>query len=256
MSERAADAPMQAVALSKSFGGLRAVADVSLDVHTDEIHAVIGPNGAGKSTLINLLSGDLHVSGGSIHLDGRDVTRLRSERRARAGIGRSFQKTTIFAQSTVHENVRLAAQAHAKSPLRMFGGVRGDAAVNRAAHEALEQTGLMPRKATPANKLSHGEQRQLEIAMVLATTPRIILLDEPLAGMGLQEARRIVELIASLRKGHAVLLVEHDMDAVFELADRLTVMQDGRVIATGSPNEVRRDPAVRAAYLGTHGDAA
>jgi branched-chain amino acid transport system ATP-binding protein len=256
MSDAATNASLQAVALSKQFGGLRAVADVSLDVHTDEIHAVIGPNGAGKSTLINLLSGDLHVSGGSIHLDGRDVTRLRSERRARAGIGRSFQKTTIFQQSTVHENVRLAAQAHAKSPLRMFGGVRGDAAVNRAAHEALERTGLMPRRATPASKLSHGEQRQLEIAMVLATTPRIILLDEPLAGMGLQEARRIVELIASLRKGHAVLLVEHDMDAVFELANRLTVMQDGKVIASGSPNEVRRDPAVRAAYLGTHGDAA
>src|SRR5690349_15958504 len=126
MSDASSTASLRAVALSKNFGGLRAVADVSLDVHTDEIHAVIGPNGAGKSTLINLLSGDLHVSGGSISLDGRDVTRLRSERRARAGIGRSFQKTTIFAQSTVHENVRLAAQAHAKSPLRMFGGVQGD----------------------------------------------------------------------------------------------------------------------------------
>jgi branched-chain amino acid transport system ATP-binding protein len=156
----------------------------------------------------------------------------------------------------VHENVRLAAQAHAKSPLRMFGGVRDDAVVNGAADEALARTGLMPRRMTPANKLSHGEQRQLEIAMVLATTPRIILLDEPLAGMGLQEARRIVDLIATLRKGHAVLLVEHDMDAVFELADRLTVMQDGRVIASGAPNDVRRDPAVRAAYLGPHGDAA
>ena len=256
MSEASSSASLQAVALSKQFGGLRAVADVSLDVHTDEIHAVIGPNGAGKSTLINLLSGDLHVSGGSIRLDGRDVTRLRSERRARAGIGRSFQKTTIFQQSTVHENVRLAAQAHAKSPLRMFGGVHGDTAVNGAAHEAIERTGLTSRKLTSANKLSHGEQRQLEIAMVLATTPRIILLDEPLAGMGLQEARRIVELIASLRKGHAVLLVEHDMDAVFELADRLTVMQDGRVIATGRPDDVRRDPAVRTAYLGNDGDAA
>jgi branched-chain amino acid transport system ATP-binding protein len=128
--------------------------------------------------------------------------------------------------------------------------------VNGAAHEAIERTGLTPRKLTPANKLSHGEQRQLEIAMVLATGPRIILLDEPLAGMGLLEARRIVELIASLRKGHAVLLVEHDMDAVFELADRLTVMQDGHVIASGRPEEVRRDATVRAAYLGTHGDAA
>jgi branched-chain amino acid transport system ATP-binding protein len=249
-------ASLRAVSLSKHFGGLRAVADVSLDVHTDEIHAVIGPNGAGKSTLINLLSGDMHVTAGSIMLDERDVTRLGAERRAGAGIGRSYQKTTIFLQSSVYENVRLAAQAHSEAPLRMFGNARSDAAVNRAAHGALERTGLTLRTATPASKLSHGEQRQLEIAMVLATGPRIILLDEPLAGMGLQEARRIVDLIATLRKGHAVLLVEHDMDAVFELADRLTVMQDGKVIASGAPKAVRIDPAVRAAYLGTHGDAA
>jgi branched-chain amino acid transport system ATP-binding protein len=249
-------ASLRAVALSKQFGGLRAVAGVSVDVHTDEIHAVIGPNGAGKSTLINLLSGDMHVSTGSIMLDSRDVTRFGAARRAGAGIGRSYQKTTIFQQSSVYENVRLAAQAHSKAPLRMFGHALSDAAANRAAHEALERTGLVVRIAAPANKLSHGEQRQLEIAMVLATNPRIILLDEPLAGMGLQEARRIVDLIASLRKGHAVLLVEHDMDAVFELADRLTVMQDGKVIASGLPKQVRIDPAVRAAYLGTHGDAA
>jgi branched-chain amino acid transport system ATP-binding protein len=249
-------ASLRAVSLSKHFGGLRAVADLSLDVHTDEIHAVIGPNGAGKSTLINLLSGDMHVTAGSITLDERDVTRLGAERRAGAGIGRSYQKTTIFAQSSVYENVRLAAQAHSKSPLRMFGSAQSDAAVNRAARQALDRTGLAERASAPASKLSHGEQRQLEIAMVLATGPRIILLDEPLAGMGLQEARRIVELIATLRKGHAVLLVEHDMDAVFELADRLTVMQDGRVIASGLPKTVRTDPAVRAAYLGNHGDAA
>jgi branched-chain amino acid transport system ATP-binding protein len=250
------NASLRAVSLSKHFGGLRAVADVTLDVHSDEIHAVIGPNGAGKSTLINLLSGDMHVTAGSIMLDDRDVTRLRAERRAGAGIGRSYQKTTIFAQSSVYENVRLAAQAHSRSPLRMFGSPRSDVAVNRAAREALERTGLAERASASASKLSHGEQRQLEIAMVLATGPRIILLDEPLAGMGLQEARRIVELIATLRKGHAVLLVEHDMDAVFELADRLTVMQDGRVIASGAPKTVRTDPAVRAAYLGNHGDAA
>jgi branched-chain amino acid transport system ATP-binding protein len=254
MSEpmQAQAASLQAVSLSKKFGGLRAVADVSLDVHTDEIHAVIGPNGAGKSTLINLLSGDMHVSGGAIRLDGRDVTRLGAARRAGAGIGRSFQKTTIFREQPVYENVRLAAQAHSKSPLRMFGRAVSDAAVNSVAREALERTGLASRSATPASRLSHGEQRQLEIAMVLATRPRIILLDEPLAGMGLQEARRIVDLIASLRKGHAVLLVEHDMDAVFELADRLTVMQDGKVIASGLPKDVRTDAAVRAAYLGAH----
>ncbi|MDQ8730991.1 ABC transporter ATP-binding protein [Bradyrhizobium sp. LHD-71] len=246
---------LQAISLSKHFGGLSAVADVSLDVHSDEIHAVIGPNGAGKSTLINLLSGDMQASAGAIMLDGRNVTRLAAERRAGAGMGRSYQKTTIFQQSSVYQNVRLAAQAHSKAPLRMFGSAMSDVAVNDAAHAALVRTGLASRAAMPANKLSHGEQRQLEIAMVLATGPRIILLDEPLAGMGLQEARRIVDLIASLREGHAVLLVEHDMDAVFELADRLTVMQDGRVIASGLPGEVRTDPAVRAAYLGAHGGA-
>lgn len=249
-------ASLRANALSKQFGGLRAVAGVSLDVHQDEIHAVIGPNGAGKSTLINLLSGDMAASAGSITLDDHDVTRDSVERRARQGIGRSYQKTTIFAQSTVYENVRLAAQAHAKAPLKMFGGILSDPEVTGAANAALERTGLASRIAIPANQLSHGEQRQLEIAMVLATRPRIILLDEPLAGMGLQEAKGIIELIASLRRGHAVLLVEHDMDAVFQLADRLTVMQDGKVIATGLPQQVRTDPAVRAAYLGAHGDAA
>ena len=249
-------ASLRATALVKQFGGLRAVSDVSLDVHTDEIHAVIGPNGAGKSTLINILSGDLPVTSGTIMLDADDMTRASVERRARKGVGRSYQKTTIFAQSTVYENVRLAAQAHAKSPLKMFGDAFSDADVNAAADDALVRTALTPRAGVVANQLSHGEQRQLEIAMVLATRPRIILLDEPLAGMGIQEARRIVDLIASLRKGHAVLLVEHDMDAVFELADRLTVMQDGKVIASGLPQQVRTDPAVRAAYLGAHGDAA
>ncbi|ETR76183.1 branched-chain amino acid ABC transporter substrate-binding protein [Afipia sp. P52-10] len=249
-------ASLRAVGLSRQFGGVHAVERVSLDVHQDEIHAVIGPNGAGKSTLINLLSGDIPVSSGSIVLDDADVTRLKAERRARAGIGRSYQKTTIFPQFSVYENVRLAAQAHGRRPLRMFGSAFSDLSVNRAAHEALERTGLMPRVDALASVLSHGEQRQLEIAMVLATQPRIILLDEPLAGMGQQEAREVISLIASLRKGHAVLLVEHDMDAVFELADRLTVMQDGRVIASGMPGEVRMNPAVRAAYLGSHGEAA
>ena len=232
-------------------------ANVSIDVHTDEIHAVIGPNGAGKSTLINLLSGDLHVSGGSDQprRTRRDTPAVRASRPSRDrplipeddDLSRIPLCTRTFGWPRRRMRNRRCACSAVCTAMRPSTG---------AAHEALERTGLMPRRMTPANKLSHGEQRQLEIAMVLATTPRIILLDEPLAGMGLQEARRIVELVASLRKGHAVLLVEHDMDAVFELADRLTVMQDGRVIATGSPNEVRRDPAVRAAYLGTHGDAA
>jgi branched-chain amino acid transport system ATP-binding protein len=250
-----ADIALRAVGLKKHFGGLTAVSDVSLDVRAGEIHAVIGPNGAGKSTLINLLSGDLSASAGEIMLGGNDITRLAPDRRARAGLGRSYQKTTIFPQFSAQENVRLAAQAHAASPLRMFGNVFSDADVNRRTFEALEQAGLSARAQMTATHLSHGEQRQLEIAMVLATQPRIILLDEPLAGMGQSEARRVVDLIASLKKGRAVLVVEHDMDAVFELADRLTVMADGHVIASGLPQDVRVDPAVRLAYLGVEEDA-
>jgi len=249
-------AALRAEGLQKRFGGLIAVSDVSLDVHTGEIHAVIGPNGAGKSTLINLLSGDLTPSAGEIMLNGSDITRFAPDRRARAGLGRSYQKTTIFPQFTAQENVRLAAQAHATSPLKMFGNVTSDKLVNRHTTDALEQAGLASRARIIATHLSHGEQRQLEIAMVLATQPQIILLDEPLAGMGQSEARKVVDLIASLKKGRAVLVVEHDMDAVFELADRLTVMADGHVIASGLPQDVRVDPAVRLAYLGVEEDAA
>lgn len=247
---------LRAKGLNKHFGGLKAVSDVSIDVHVGEIHAVIGPNGAGKSTLINLLSGDLSVSGGTIVLGDTDIVRLKPERRARAGLGRSYQKTTIFADFTVHENVRLAAQAHAKKPLRMTGNVTSDPEANRRVTDALAKTDLTSRAPVTARHLSHGEQRQLEIAMVLATDPSVILLDEPLAGMGQSEARRIVDLIASLKAGRAVLIVEHDMDAVFELADRLTVMADGRVIASGLPQEVRMHPAVRTAYLGDEGEGA
>jgi len=245
---------LRATGLHKHFGGLRAVADVSIDILVGEIHAVIGPNGAGKSTLINLLSGELLANRGAISLGGADITRLRTDRRALAGLGRAYQKTTIFPQFTVHENVRLAAQAHAPGRLRMFGGVRSEQ-VARATTEALAQTALSGRAQTVADHLSHGEQRQLEIAMVLATAPKVILLDEPLAGMGPSEARGIVALIASLKAARAVLIVEHDMDAVFALADRLTVMQDGAVIASGLPLEVRMHPAVRSAYLGNHGAA-
>jgi branched-chain amino acid transport system ATP-binding protein len=247
---------LRAERLGKRFGGLRAVADVSIEIKRGEIHAVIGPNGAGKSTLINLLSGELIASSGEIKLGDADITTLAPDKRARAGIGRAFQKTTIFPRFTVHENVRLAAQARSRAPLRMFGGAFADPDVQRRTADAISRAGLAGRESVVANVLSHGEQRQLEIAMVLATDPAIVLLDEPLAGMGQLEARGIIALIASLRERHAVLIVEHDMDAVFELADRLTVMQDGQVIASGLPQDVRRHPAVRAAYLGTHGDAA
>jgi branched-chain amino acid transport system ATP-binding protein len=245
---------LRASGLCKQFGGVRAVADVAIDVHAGEVHAVIGPNGAGKSTLINLLSGELFANAGSITLGGHDITRLAPDRRAHAGLGRAYQKTTIFHRFTVHENVRLAAQARASKPLRMFGGVQSDEAVRSRTHDAIARAGLAHRHQTVAQQLSHGEQRQLEIAMVLATDPKIILLDEPLAGMGQSEARDVIGLIATLKIGRAVLIVEHDMDAVFELADRLTVMHDGHVIATGLPQDVRIDPAVREAYLGSHGE--
>jgi len=244
---------LRAEGLAKRFGGLRAVSDVTLEVRVGEIHAVIGPNGAGKTTLINLLSGDLRPTAGSITIGDVPATRLSQERRGLAGIGRSYQKTTIFPQFTAFENVRLAAQAHAPRPLRMFTPVHRDETVIARAREALRIVGLEARAQETASVLSHGEQRQLEIAMVLATAPKIVLLDEPLAGMGPTEARTIVQLIATLKAGRAVLLVEHDMDAVFALADRLTVMADGHVIASGAPEAVRAHPTVRAAYLGNHG---
>ncbi len=250
------DIALKATDLDKRFGGLKAVSNVSIDVHVGEIHAVIGPNGAGKSTLINLLSGDLPVTSGQIMLGDRDITHLSNAKRGLAGVGRSYQKTTIYQTSSVFENVRLSAQARGGSALRMFGNVRHDETINGRAEQALGHTGLTHRARMIANLMSHGEQRQLEIAMVLATDPKVILLDEPLAGMGQAEAKRMIGLIAGLKKGRAILLVEHDMDAVFALADRLTVMADGQVIATGGPAEVRAHPKVRQAYLGEHGEAA
>jgi branched-chain amino acid transport system ATP-binding protein len=246
---------LRAEGLEKRFGGLRAVADVSLDVHVGEIHAVIGPNGAGKSTLINLLSGELRASAGAVHLGGRNVSGLAPDRLGLAGLGRSYQKTTIFLPFTAFENVRLAAQARAPGRLSMFRAADRDAAVAERACAALATVGLDGRGESLAGLLSHGEQRQLELAMVLATEPTILVLDEPLAGMGQAEASRMIALIRSLKAGRAILIVEHDMDAVFALADRLTVMADGRVIASGAPEEVRRDPAVRTAYLGEDGPA-
>jgi branched-chain amino acid transport system ATP-binding protein len=236
--------------LEKRFGGLKAVSGVTLDVRLGEIHAVIGSNGAGKSTLINLIAGDLHPTSGTIAIGGTDITRLSPERRALAGLGRCYQKTTIFPRASAFENVRLAAQARSPRPLAMLFHAGRDDAVNARARDALATVGLADRAEATAGTLSHGEQRQLEIAMVLATDPKILLLDEPLAGMGQGEAGTMVALVRELKRGRAVLLVEHDMDAVFALADRLTVMENGRVIATGDPREVRADSAVRAAYLG------
>ena len=243
---------LAAEGLEKRFGGLRAVAGVSLDVHVGEIHAVIGPNGAGKSTLINLLSGELSASAGTVRLSGRDVSGLPPDRLGLAGLGRSYQKTTIFLPFTVFENVRLAAQARAPGRLRMFGGAGRDAAVAARAREALATVGLEARGEIGAGLLSHGEQRQLEIAMVLATEPRLLLLDEPLAGMGPEESERMVTLLKGLAREHAVLLIEHDMDFVFAVADWMTVMAEGGVIAEGRPETIRANTAVQQAYLGGH----
>jgi branched-chain amino acid transport system ATP-binding protein len=240
--------------LSKHFGGLRANFNVALSVRVGQIHVVIGPNGAGKSTLINMLSGDLPPTSGSIKLDGREIVGLRPDEISRMGVGRSYQKTNIFSSFTVLENCRLAAQSRAPHAWRLFTPAdRHEPALALARH-AITQAELDGREHRIASTLSHGEQRQLEIALSLATSPRVLLLDEPLAGMGAEESQRMVGLIGKLRSEHAIVLVEHDMEAVFALADVLTVMVEGQVLASGSPTEIRTNPQVQAAYLGTeHG---
>lgn len=241
---------LSAKALTKRFGGLAAVHDVTLDLWRDRIHAVIGPNGAGKSTLTNLLSGDLVPTAGSVMLAGRDVTGWKPERISRVGLGRSYQKTNIFLPFTVWENVRLAAQSRTPQAARWLRLAASVQEANARAERALELAGLQDRRNAIAGAASHGEQRQLEIAMTLATDPQVLLLDEPLAGMGTAEAERMVQLLLRLKKDHAMMLVEHDMDAVFTLADHLTVMVNGQVIASGTPADVRADANVQSAYLG------
>jgi branched-chain amino acid transport system ATP-binding protein len=227
-----------------------AVDSVSIDLLRGEIHALIGTNGAGKSTLVNVLSGELAASSGTVELEGEDVTRWPQPRRARAGLGRSYQRTTIFAPFSVFENCRLAAQARFQRPWRWMKAASACGESGDAARAAASRAGLAHVLDRTAGLLSHGEKRQLEIAMCLATDPRVLLLDEPLAGMGAEETARMLELLASLREGHAILLVEHDMDAVFRIAGRITVLSDGVAIASGSPAEVRDNPAVQIAYLG------
>jgi branched-chain amino acid transport system ATP-binding protein len=244
------EALLSARNLTRLFGGLAAVNDVSLDLWQGRIHAVIGPNGAGKSTLTHLLSGDLSPTRGTVTLDGRNVTGWSPERISRAGLGRSYQKTNIFPPFTAWENVRLAAQSRRPHASRWLSLATRFAATNEAAMKALELAGLQDRRAMIAGAMSHGEQRQLEIAMTLATQPKVLLLDEPLAGMGTAEAERMVQLLLALKPQHAMMLVEHDMDAVFTLADQLTVMVNGQVIASGAPAQVRADPTVQSAYLG------
>jgi branched-chain amino acid transport system ATP-binding protein len=245
---------LSAKSLTKRFGGLAAVHDVNIDLWQGRLHAVIGPNGAGKSTLTNLLSGDLPPTSGSVQLSGQDITGWSPEKISRAGLGRSYQKTNIFAAFSVWDNIRLAAQSRdqrfAFNPLGWLSSAASQAKVNARAERAMELALLTERRHTVAGAASHGEQRQLEIAMTLATEPQVLLLDEPLAGMGTAEAERMVELLRKLKMDHAMLLVEHDMDAVFAVADHLTVMVNGQVIASDTPAVVRADASVQAAYLG------
>ena len=236
--------------LTKRFGGLAAVDNVSIDLYRNHIHAVIGPNGAGKSTLTNVLSGDLPPTSGSVALAGVDVTGWTPEKISRQGLGRSYQKTNIFLPFTVWDNVHLAAQSRAPQAHKWLASASEFIATRIRVERAIELSGLNNRVKSIAGTISHGEQRQLEVAMTLATEPHVILLDEPLAGMGAVEAERMVALLLEIKKDHGILLVEHDMDAVFQLADKLTVMVNGQVIASGTPLEIRSDAGVQAAYLG------
>jgi branched-chain amino acid transport system ATP-binding protein len=236
--------------LTKRFGGLVATSAVDLDVLEGETHALIGPNGAGKTTLISQLAGDLRPDAGVTRFAGADVTHLSAPGRSLRGLARSFQITSVFRGFTALDNVALAIQAHAGHSFRFWRSARRDPALRDPARRTLETVGLADRADALAETLAHGEQRQLEIAMVLATRARMLLLDEPMAGMGVDESHRMIRLLGSLKGRLTILLVEHDMDAVFALADRVSVMVYGRVIATGAPAEIRANPEVRQAYLG------
>jgi branched-chain amino acid transport system ATP-binding protein len=236
--------------ISRRWGGVVAVNGVSIELVRGEVHALIGTNGAGKTTLVNVLSGEIPASSGTVELTGRDVTRWTQPRRARAGLGRSYQRSTVFMPFSVLENCRLAAQARFQAPWRWWSDASHCRECLDAAQAAASRVGLADVLDRPAALLSHGERRQLEIAMCLATDPQVLLLDEPLAGMGAEETERMLGLLDGLRAGHAILLVEHDMDAVFRIADRITVLVDGALIASGTPAEVRSNSEVQNAYLG------
>jgi len=236
--------------LTKSFGALRATDGIDLDVREGETHAVIGPNGAGKTTFISQLAGNLLPDSGSVRFAGNDITRLSAPRRARMGLARSFQITSIYPEFNALDNVALAVQAHCGHSFRFWKPARGDRSLAEPAERVLQEVGLTDRRTVLAANLSHGEQRQLEVAMALATNPRLLLLDEPMAGMGTDESQRMIALLSRLKKTKTMILIEHDMDAVFRLADRISVLVYGRVIATGSPEAIRANEEVRRAYLG------
>jgi len=238
--------------ITRRWGGLVALDRVSLELERGTVHAVIGTNGAGKSTLINILSGEIPPSSGQVELLGQDVTAWSQPRRARTGLGRSYQRNTIYPSFTVFENCRLAAQARTPKPWVWWRDAQRCEASTSAARAVASRAGLDDLLDRPAGLLSHGQKRQLEIAMCLATAPQVLLLDEPLAGMGAEETERMLKLLAELKASHAILLVEHDMDAVFRIADCITVMVNGAVIASGTPDFVRNSAEVRVAYLGEH----
>jgi len=248
------DLMLHVTGLSKRFGGLRVTNDLSLDIRHGEFHALIGPNGAGKTTLINQLHGTLLPDAGNILLDGIDITRYPTHRRAACGLARSFQISSVIPEFTALENVALAIQARSGHSFRFWRPTRSDSSLQTPAREALTMAGLEARANTVTTSLSHGERRQLEIAIALAMQPKIMLLDEPMAGMGPNECQRLVSLLKQLKGEYTIVMVEHDMDAVFALADRLSVLVAGQVIACGTPDAIRSNATVQAAYLG-HSDS-
>jgi branched-chain amino acid transport system ATP-binding protein len=241
--------------LTKSFGALLASDSVALEVREGETHAIIGPNGAGKTTLIAQLAGELRSDRGEVRFAGEDITPLSAPARSRKGLARSFQITSIYPDFSTLENVMLAVQAHAGHSFRFWSPARGERALREPAQAILEELGLSTRASAQAGALAHGEQRLLEIAMALAVRPRLMLLDEPVAGMGIEESQRMIAFLSTLKGGKTIILVEHDMDAVFSLADRVSVLVYGRIIATGTPKEIRANPEVRRAYLGEEAPA-
>jgi branched-chain amino acid transport system ATP-binding protein len=245
-----ADALLEVQDLTKRFGGVIASDRISLALERGELHAIIGPNGAGKTTLIGQLTGEIAPDAGSVRFDGQDIIALPIYRRSAIGLARSFQITSLFLDFTALDNVALAVQAHAGHSFRFWRNTRDDAGLREPARAALANAGLGERADVPAADLSHGERRQLEIAMALATKPRMLLLDEPMAGMGPEESVRLIEILRRLKGGLTILLIEHDMDAVFALADRISVLVYGRIIASGDPAAIRMNPVVRQAYLG------
>jgi branched-chain amino acid transport system ATP-binding protein len=251
MSEQVLAEPLLRVDnLVRKFGGITATDNLSLEVAKGELHAIIGPNGAGKTTLISQLTGQLPPNSGTIHFGGRDVTRLPAWRRSRLGLARSFQITSLLPDFTAADNVALAAQAHDGHSFYFWGDARKEKSLRETARAALARVGLERRADTVVSRLSHGEQRELELAVALATKPQLLLLDEPMAGLGVSESARMVELLKQLRREVTIVLVEHDMEAVFALADRITVLVYGRVIASGEPAAIRGNDEVKRAYLG------